>query len=322
MKTTAQRADGLPNRMAGLRLRHFLLFEQLLAEGTMHKAARAMNITQPAASLMLRELESAVGATLFLRSRRGMSATPVGLALCDRVRAITGEARLITTQNPAEYGGTPLISVGALPRVMLDLMPLVADRVRRHWPELRLRVVEGVASQLLAALDDGQVDCVIARLPHDRVTAPGLAELHQSRLYDEGMCIVAGAGSPWARRRKIDIGTLASADWILPPAGTEAREVLTNTFLQAGQIPPQPRIESLAVVTNMGLVQQLPCLTVAPVAASLDWQKQGRLKVLPVKLNQPLSPIAFICRRVKLDTGGLQRLRVIVEDCAARLHRT
>ena len=105
--------DDLPNRLGSLRLRHFRLVERLISEGTMHKAARTMNITQPAASLMLRELESAIGVSLFERSRRGMTATAAGMMLLDRARAILGEARFIAEQSRNDDSESRLLCVGA-----------------------------------------------------------------------------------------------------------------------------------------------------------------------------------------------------------------
>src|SRR5688572_13231364 len=123
--------DTLPNRLGNLRLRHFQLIDLLVSQGTMRKAAQAMNLTQPAASLMLRDLESVFGVALFERSRKGMTATADGLAILDRARAIIGESRLAAAQAGNAAGGGQLLCVGALPRVMLDLMPLVARHVHR-----------------------------------------------------------------------------------------------------------------------------------------------------------------------------------------------
>ncbi len=310
----------LPKRIGNLRLRHFCLVELLVTEGSMHKAARAMYITQPAASLMLRELESVYATRLFERSRRGMTPTAAGLALLDRARVLGAEARLIAEQTTGD-ASTRLICIGALPRVMLDLIPLVADRLRREWPQLRLRFVEGVASQLLPALARGEVDCVVARIPHDLVAAAEAVEFVQQPLYEEGMCIVAGPLSPWSKQRKLSLAGLAEADWILPPPGTEAREVFVNSFLRAGLDQPVARIESTAVITTMTLAERLPYLALAPEAVARKWQREGRLKVLPVPLDQALSPIAYIRRRTQLDSAALHRLGKLIGECAIRLGR-
>ncbi len=53
-----------------LRIRHFKLIESLVSVGSLHKAARALHLSQPAASAMLKEVEEALGATLFERTRK------------------------------------------------------------------------------------------------------------------------------------------------------------------------------------------------------------------------------------------------------------
>lgn len=314
--------EALPNRLGNLRLRHFQLIDLLVSLGTVRKAAQAMNLTQPAASLMLRDLESVFGVMLFERSRRGMVATAAGLAMVDRARAITGESRLAAAQTGRSPGGAaPLLCVGALPRVMLDLMPLVVHRVHRDWPQLRLRFIEGVASQLLALLRNGEVDCVVARLTQDVVASIDPEEFHQQRLYSEGMCLVSGAKNPLASRRRLKLDDLCDAEWVLPPPEAVARQVFTNTFLRAGLVPPTSHIESLSVVSSMSLVQQAPYLTIAPSVVAHDWQRLGLLRVLPVNVDDSLSPIAFLCRHSNHQSGTVRRLGAIIAECSAKIRQ-
>ncbi|MGE4111446.1 MAG: LysR substrate-binding domain-containing protein [Burkholderiales bacterium] len=314
--------DPLPTRLGNLRFRHFQLIDLLVRLGTVRKAAQAMNLTQPAASLMVRDLETAFGVPLFERSPKGMVATAHGSAILDRARTMVGELRLAADQTGEAAGdATQMLCVGALPRVMLDLMPRVVRRAHEEWPELRLRFVEGVASQLLPALRTGEVDCIVARLTHEVVASSGSDEFHQQKLYAEGMSFVCGLNHPCARKRRMDIGDLVDADWVLPPPETEARQVFTNTFLRAGFAPPAPRIESLSVVSSMSLVQQAPYLTVAPAAIAGEWQKLGQLRVLPVTVDMSLSPIAFLCRRSNLTSAAVQRFGKLVGDCATVLRR-
>ncbi len=313
--------EALPNRLGNLRLRHFQLIDLLVREGTMRKAAQAMNLTQPAASLMLRDLESVFGVTLFERSRKGMVATVSGRAILDRSRVIVGESCLAAAQARDSADATQLLSVGALPRVMLDLMPQAVRRIHDEWPELRLRFVEGVASQLLPALRSGEVDCVVARLTQEVVASMDPEEFHQQKLYDEGMSLVCGAKNTLAGKRGIKLRHLRDADWILPPPETVARQVLTNTFLRAGLAPPKPRIESLSVVSSMSLVQHSPYLTIAPSVVAHDWQRLALLRVLPVTLDSSMSPIAFLCRKSNQESAAVLRLGALIRDCAAQIRR-
>ncbi len=319
---TPDAGDMLPRRLGNLRFRHFQLIDLLVRMGTVRKAAQVMSLTQPAASLMVRDLESAFGVTLFERSTKGMVMTAHGRAILDRARIIVGELQLAAAQTRgAPDDATQLLCVGALPRVMLDLMPLVARHIHDEWPELRLRIVEGVASQLLPMLRGGGVDCVIARLTNDVVTSMDADEFHQVKLYDEGMCLVSGTTNHFASKRRLQLQDLVDADWVLPPPETVARQVFTNTFLRAGLTPPASRIESLSVVSSMSLVQHAPYLTIAPSVVAHDWQRLGLLNVLPVALDSALSPIAFLCRQSNRDAGAVARLGSLIARCAARIRQ-
>lgn len=312
----------LPRRLGNLRFRHFQLIDLLVRLGTVRKAAQAMSLTQPAASLMVRDLEAAFGVALFERSPKGMVMTAHGRALLDRARIIVGELHLAAAQTRGTPdSATQLLCVGALPRVMLDLMPLAARHIHDEWPELRLRFVEGVASQLLPLLRGGEVDCVIARLTNDVVASMDADEFHQLKLYDEGMCLVCGATHPHASKRRLQLRDLVDADWVLPPPETVARQVFTNTFLRAGLSPPSSRIESLSVVSSMSLAQHAPYLTIAPSVVAHDWQRLGLLHVLPVALDSALSPIAFLCRQSNRDSAAISRLGALIADCAARIRQ-
>ena len=312
----------LPRRLGNLRFRHFRLIDLLVRMGTVRKAAQAMSLTQPAASLMVRDLEMAFGVTLFERSPKGMVMTAHGRAILDRARIIVGELQLAAAQaRGSAEGATQLLCVGALPRVMLDLMPLVVCHTHAEWPELRLRFIEGVASQLLPLLRSGEVDCVIARLTNDVVASMDADEFHQLKLYDEGMCLVCSATNPLAKRHRLKLQELVNADWVLPPPETVARQVFTNTFLRAGVTPPTSRIESLSVVSSMSLVQQAPYLTIAPSVVAHDWQRLGLLHVLPVALDSSLSPIAFLCRQSNRGANAVSRLGTIIAKCAARIRQ-
>ncbi len=318
MRDRSDPDDPLPNRLGNLRFRHFQLIDLLVRMGTVRKAAQAMNLTQPGASLMLRDLETAFGVTLFERSPRGMVATAYGRAILDRARTMVGELRLAAAQTREVPGGAvQMLCVGALPRVMLDLMPQVVRHTHDQWPELRLRFVEGVASRLLPALRSGEVDCIVARLTHDVIASSDPDEFHQQKLYAEGMCFVAGVHHAYAEKRKLNIRDLGAADWVLPPPETEARQVFTNTFLRAGLAPPTPRIESLSIVSSMSLVQHAPYLTIAPSVVAQDWQLLGLLRVLPVAVDMSLSPIAFLCRRGNQTSAAVMRFEKVITDCAA-----
>lgn len=73
-----------------LKTRQLLLIVALAEEGNIHRAAAVLNMTQPAASKLLRELEETLGVALFEREPRGVRATLYGDAMIRHARAVLG----------------------------------------------------------------------------------------------------------------------------------------------------------------------------------------------------------------------------------------
>lgn len=76
-----------------VRLRQLALLLALQEQGTRSAAAREMGMSQPAATKMLRELESALGYRLFERVARGLESTAAGQTTLAHVRAVRGTCR-------------------------------------------------------------------------------------------------------------------------------------------------------------------------------------------------------------------------------------
>lgn len=304
-------------RLNHLRFRHLQLVDALVRYGTVHKAARALHLSQPAASTMLRDLEQTFGSQLFHRSRQGVTPTAEAHVLIERARAIAHELDNAAADIAAVSRGAAVrLAIGAMPRVMLDFMPRLMSRVRREWPQARLCLEEGVPVHLLPRLEDGRLDCLIARLPFRTVASERAGALMLVRLYDDGNCLACGPTHPLARQRRLRLERLAEAEWILPPADSETRRVFMDTFLQAGITPPLPVIESRSVIANMAIVAHVPLLTAAPLSAARERQKLGLLKILPVRVDSSVAPVSFIWRRARQDSAAIARLRTLAEQCA------
>jgi DNA-binding transcriptional LysR family regulator len=306
-----------PSRLNHLRFRHLQLVDALMRHGSVHKAARALHLSQPAASTMLRDLEQTFGSQLFRRSRQGVTPTAEAHVLTERARAIAHELdNAVADVAAVSQGAAVRLAIGAMPRVMLDFMPRLMSRVRREWPRARFCLEEGVPAHLLPRLEDGRLDCLISRLPFGAVASERAGALMLAPLYHDGMCLACGPSHPLARLRRVRLERLAEADWILPPTDTEARRIFVDTFLQAGVTPPLPAIESLSAVANMAIVTHSPLLTVAPLSAARERQKLGLLKILPVRVDSSVAPVSFIWRRARRESAAIARLRTLAEQCA------
>lgn len=150
-------------------LRHFVLVAQ---HGTYTAAARHAHVTQPALTASIQRLEAQMGARLLDRGQGGASLTAAGDALLPRARAALAavdEGRRAVAEVMGLAAGS--VRVGAGATVCTYYLPRTLARFRAQHPAVQILLREASPSELLDALEAGDLDIVIlARLPGARST--------------------------------------------------------------------------------------------------------------------------------------------------------
>ena len=212
-KTRGGQAPTLAMQLSDRRLRAFV---ELAAVHHMPTVAEKLGVSQPAISLAIRELETALGLELFARTPKGMLPTAQGGALASRVKRAMAEVRHARADIARLCGrieGT--ITVGALPLGRTVLLPRAIAQLLPAYPGLHVATVEGPFDTLAAALRSGDVDFILGALRH-----PGLAtDFAGEALLADELAIVARADHPLCTRRRVTWRELARAQWVLPRKG-------------------------------------------------------------------------------------------------------
>jgi LysR family hydrogen peroxide-inducible transcriptional activator len=183
-----------------------------LLSDTLHfrRAAEQAHVTQPTLSAQLSALEDKLGVQLVERSRSRVVMTPEGEEIAARARRILAEVDEIV--EIAQRGGKALagtIRVGVVQSLGSYFLPLVIPDLHSGYPELKLYVREGLASDLMRRLEEGALDLLILPLP-----VAG-AELSVARIFREPLLAVAATDHP-----------LAALDRV-PRARLEGQRILT-----------------------------------------------------------------------------------------------
>ena len=148
-----------------LRLRQVALLLEVQATGTLRAAAEQLGITQPAATVMLKELEAAVGVSLFEREGRGLRATPAGAAVMAHFEGLRGSmAALARELDDLRLGGGGALAVGSILAPSPTLLTRTVARVKQEQPRLRVAVLTETSDRLLDLLEQGKLDLVIGRM--------------------------------------------------------------------------------------------------------------------------------------------------------------
>src|SRR5664279_539924 len=123
---------------ARLKTRQLLLLVALADEGNIHGAAQILNMTQPAASKLLKDLEDALEVSLFDRLPRGMRPTWYGETMIRHARvALSSLNQAHEELVAAKNGQFGQVNVGAITAPGLALLPPTVALVKREHPNLQ-----------------------------------------------------------------------------------------------------------------------------------------------------------------------------------------
>src|ERR1700761_9473226 len=135
---TRLRAAPPPSRLKLAQLRLVAAIEDT---GSVSAAAHTLNLSQPAASRIVAELEAAFEAPLCERLARGVRLTPLGAALARHARSLLQQlAEAERELGDLRHGRRGAVAVGAVSGPAFDLMPAAVLRVREIAPEIELSV--------------------------------------------------------------------------------------------------------------------------------------------------------------------------------------
>jgi LysR family hydrogen peroxide-inducible transcriptional activator len=161
--------------MMNLTLKQLRYFEALARHGHFGRAAEASNISQPALSVQIKELETTLGATLFERSPRQVRLTTFGETFGARARDILRAVDELGDLARVSQGGlSGRLRLGVIPTVAPYLLPPLIRCLAEAYPGLDLDIRETVTPKLLEELADGRLDTAIVALP---VSEPTLTEV-------------------------------------------------------------------------------------------------------------------------------------------------
>ncbi len=138
----------------------------LADHGHFGRAAEACFITQSTLSTQIKKLENFLGVTLFDRSLKRVTPTPIGREILAAARNIVEEAERI--RELARHAQDPMartIHLGVIPTLGPYYLPHALTLAHKKHPGLRLLLREELTPQILAHLADGKLDAGLLALP-------------------------------------------------------------------------------------------------------------------------------------------------------------
>jgi len=289
--------DALAHRLhTRLKARDLLLLLLIDKHRVLRKVAQEMNLSQPAITKALRDLEALFGGPLITRYGNGVKPTELGVALIAYASRFEKDmGRLSGTVLAIQQGHQGVLRVGVTSFTPHANLVAAIQAMREDGFSYRFSIMDGSTNELVEALLERKLDCVIGR------TIASHDELDQTVLFEQRAVVVSGNISE-SSKKLASLDLVIDRDWILPPVSSPMRRAFEQMTTSMGlRLPPSwietlsPRMMEEALRGNSRAVSILP----EEFARILCGRKSAKL--LPIKLDFKLSPVALITARSTSD---------------------
>lgn len=300
------------------------VFDAVMVERNVTRAAEKLAMTQPAVSNALRRLRESIGEELFVPGSTGVAPTPRATALWPSVRQALGVLRDLF--DPQDFDPRHdehrfrLTMADATASVLLP--PFVAEQVARRW-RVRLDIEPLTTRDPRSQLDRGLIDAAVGFFPdvtRQLAAAGGESEFVLDPMYDCEYVVVMRRRHPLAARPELTLDDYVLADHVRVSFAGRAHGFVDEALTRLS------RTRRVALVINhfataVEVLRQADLLAVFPRSYLPASGAQGELVVRPMPFEMPRIEIGMLWHRRHERDPAHAWLREVVKrwappDCA------
>jgi LysR family transcriptional regulator, nitrogen assimilation regulatory protein len=293
-------------------LRQISYFVALYEEGSVTRAARRMNVVQPALSMQIAKLERELDQKLFERLPKAMAPTAAARTLHRLVQPIlrdVAHARERMAKLSSTISGR--VTIGVLSSLASSVIPTVLNRYTAAYPEVEISMADGYTSTFIEWVNAGSLDLAIINKPRQKL---GLVA---HPLLDEEMVVVAGRDTALPVPTPVSMKDLARLDLILPSARHGLRIEL-DRHLEAEDTSLAPKLELDSPPAIADFVACSRWVTVLPSIAVSRRLIEGSLKayrIVTPRITRQL--VAVHHPRQPMSPAATRFIAILGEELAA-----
>ncbi|MBL8489629.1 MAG: LysR family transcriptional regulator, partial [Rhodocyclaceae bacterium] len=255
-----------------------VVFDAVLAEGSISRAAERLGLSQPAVSNAVARLRQATGDRLFVRLGQGVAPTPYAQRIAGPLRQALAGIRAALSED---QGFDPAASERGFVLYLTDLgeayfLPRLLERLSREAPGVRIRTLPMPPEAAQEAMKQGQVDLAVGNLPDFR------AGFYQQRLFREHYVCVVRRDHPEIGERLTARRFAAASHAIVTPAGT-GHGIIERALIEHGlESRIVLRVQNFLVLPSIVATTDLIALVPHSVGSQLS--RNNDIKLLPVPI--------------------------------------
>lgn len=293
-----------------MNIRQLKQFVAIAQSGNISRAAKQQNISQPALTRSLKNLEEDLGVQLIERRANGVFLTSYGEHLLDYANCIVSDSERVRREiNAMKSGLRGQISIGVGPSFSSGVLSPALDRLLSKGSQLEVRLVEGFVEDLCADLRSGSLDVVLSLFP----ATYEVGDLSFSQLCEVDSVLVSSSKHKLANLHSLSKLQLARCNWVIADqkhAANTFREYLSRT-----EIPDDVhhvRAGSLRLIKS--LVLESDYLSILPRVLIEQELKSGELQVLDGPARPLVSVGGIAWRNSGFRSAALRDFVSIVES--------
>ena len=237
MERTSQWESG--SQAVPVNFHQLYTFHAVASHLSFSRAAEALQVTQPAVSIQIHELEKSLGVTLFHRQPRGLRITEVGetvLAYSQQIFSLS--KKLIETVREVQDLSTGHLTLGASTTPGEFVLPMAVGQFRQLYPGIRVKLVIANTRVIIQRLLNREIDLgMVGDRPQDRSD-----ELEMADYLDDEIVLVTAPTHPLARHRTVTPEQVAAEGLIVREEGSATRRSAERHFESLG-VSPQVVLE-------------------------------------------------------------------------------
>lgn len=294
-----------------MRLSQIQDFIAVAEGGSIRAAARTRDVSAPALTKSIRQLEDELHVPLLTRTTRGVVLSNYGEAFLRRARLIAAEARRATEEMTQMLGartGTVRLGVTGGPAHLL--VPAALNRFRRQHPEVQVCIDSGRYAVHLQDLRAGLIDMAVSPVPDEGIDHDFICE----PLYNNDSVVVAHQEHPLRHARALR--ELVGSEWILTTARMHGPGAAIMDAFRARSLP-LPRVavrcDTFGMIQALLQDRKLLCMVARQLMEARASASTG-LAVLPI---EDVLPSHTVCLIYRADSP----MPPVVASFAAQLRR-
>jgi DNA-binding transcriptional LysR family regulator len=269
--------------------------------GSFHRAAAALNMSQPALTRRIQKLEESLGVTLLERTTRHVALTMIGREFLPKVRRLLDEFETsVLGMRDLGARSRGLVSIASVPTAVFYFLPRAISRFSAAFPRIRIRILDVSANEGLEAVAHGEADFGI------NFIGASHPEINFTPLAEDPFVVACRHDHPLAPRRQVGWKEL-DAYRVITVGRTSGNRVLIDNALAQYRLQMSWSYEVTHLSGSLGLVEAGLGVSVLPKLAT------------PMADHPIIRTVPLVEPEISRTIGVVRRHGAILSPAAARL---